>query len=297
MRRDDIGELMALVAVAEERSFTRAAARLGTSQSNLSATIRKLEDRVGLKLLNRTTRSVAPTEAGDRLLAAVGPAFDQVGAALTALNDLRDKPAGSFRITASDHAADTLLIPALARFLPEYPDISVEICVDYGLTDIVADRFDAGVRLGEHLAAGMIAVRIGPSMRMAAVAAPSYLEGRAAIEDPQDLMRHACINLRLPTYGGVYSWEFERDGREQRVRVGGQLVFNAVPQILNAALAGLGIAYVPDDLVETHVAQKRLVRVLDAWSPPFAGYHLYYPSRREQEPAFNLMVEALRWRG
>jgi DNA-binding transcriptional LysR family regulator len=297
MRREELGELMALLTVAEERNFTRAAAKLGTSQSALSATIQRLEARLRLKLLARTTRSVAPTEAGDRLLQAVGPAFAQVEAALSSLSDLRDKPSGNFRITVSDHAADTILLPALAKLLPEYPDINVEVCVDYGLTDIVSERFDAGVRLGEQVANDMIAVRIGPDMRMVVVGAPSYLVGRSRPHTPQDLTGHACINLRLPTYGGLYAWEFEKEGRELRVRVEGQLVFNSISQILGAALAGLGLCCVPEDQVRAHVADGRLDQVLEDWCPPFAGFHLYYPKRRQFEPAFNLLVEALRYRG
>jgi DNA-binding transcriptional LysR family regulator len=296
MPRADLDDILAFLAVARERSFTRAAARLGVSQSALSQTVRGLEARLGLRLLARTTRSVAPTEAGERLLRAVGPAFDQIDAGLAALGELREKPAGTVRITATENAASAVLLPALARLLPDYPDIRVEIAVDYGLTDIVAERFDAGVRPGETVAKDMVAVRIGPDMRMAVVAAPSYLAERPRPETPQDLTAHACINLRLPTRGGLYAWEFERGGRELRVRVEGQLVLNATGLILDAALAGLGLAYLPEDQVRAQLAEGRLVRVLADWCPPFPGYHLYYPSRRHPAPAFALVVEALRYR-
>ncbi|MEK0083037.1 LysR family transcriptional regulator [Geminicoccaceae bacterium SYSU G07066] len=297
MLRTNLDDLAAFLAVARERSFTRAAAQLGVSQSALSQTVRGLEARLGLRLLTRTTRSVAPTEAGERLLHAVGPAFDQIDAGLAALSALRDRPAGTIRITAGDHAVRTILWPKLARFLPGYPEIKVEIAVDNGLTDIVAERFDAGVRFGEQVAKDMIAVRIGPDIRFAVVGAPSYLAQRPPPRTPQDLLGHPCINQRLPTYGGLYAWEFEKDGRQLRVRVEGQLVFNSVFQVLDAALAGFGLAYVPEDLAQPHLAEGRLVRVLEEWSPPWSGYHLYYPSRRQASPAFVLLVEALRHRG
>jgi DNA-binding transcriptional LysR family regulator len=297
MPRANVNDLLAFLAVARERSFTRAAAQLGVSQSALSHTIRGLEARLGLRLLTRTTRSVAPTEAGERLLRTVGPRFDEIDAELEALSELREKPAGTIRITAGEHAADTILWPTLARLLPDYPDIKVEIVVDHGLTDIVAERYDAGVRLGEQVAKDMIAVRIGPDMRMAVVGAPSYFAGRPRPRTPQDLTAHACINIRLPTYGGLYAWEFENGGRELKVRVEGQLVFNNVALRLNAALAGLGLAYLPEDQVQAHLADGRLIRVLADWCPPFPGYHLYYPSCRQPTPAFALLVDALRYRG
>ena len=297
MPRTDLNDLLAFLAVARERSFTRAAARFGVSQSALSQTVRSLEARLGLRLLTRTTRSVAPTEAGERLLRTVGPAFDQIDAGLTALSELRAKPSGTIRITATENAASAVLLPALARLLPDYPDIRVEIAVDYGLTDIVAERFDAGVRPGETVAKDMVAVRIGPDMRMAVVGAPSYFAGRPRPETPQDLTAHACINLRLPTHGGgLYAWEFEKGRRELRVRVEGQLVFNATALTLDAALAGLGLAYLPEEQVRTQLAEGRLVRVLADWCEPFSGYHLYYPSRRQPTPAFALLVDALRYR-
>ena len=297
MPRQNVNDLLAFLAVARERSFTRAAAKLGVSQSALSHTIRGLEARLGLRLLTRTTRSVAPTEAGERLLRTVGPRFDEIDAELAALSELREKPAGTVRITAGEHAADAILWPALAKLLPDYPDIKVEIIIDYGLTDIVAERYDAGVRLGEQVAKDMIAVRIGPDMRMAVVGAPSYFARRPRPKTPQDLTAHDCINLRLPTYGGLYAWEFEKGGRELKVRVEGQLVFNNIALRLNAALAGLGLAYLPEDQVQAHLADGRLIRVLADWCPPFSGYHLYYPSRRQPTPAFALLVDALRYRG
>lgn len=296
MRRETVNDLLAFIAVAREGSFTRAAARLRVSQSALSHTIRGLEERLGIRLLARTTRRVAPTEAGERLLRTVGPRFDEIESELAALSELRDKPAGTIRITAGEHAAETVLWPRLATFLPDYPDINVEIVVDYGLTDIVAQHYDAGVRTGERLAKDMIAVRIGPDLRMAVVGAPSYFAGRRRPRTPQDLADHACINLRLPTYGGVYAWEFEKGRRELKVNVEGQLVFNNLALRLNAALAGAGLAYLPEDRVRDHVADGRLIRVLEDWCPPFTGYHLYYPSRRQPTPAFALLVEALRYR-
>ncbi len=296
MPRENVNDLLAFLAVARERSFTRAAAKLGVSQSALSHTIRGLEARLGIRLLTRTTRSVSPTDAGERLVQTVGPRFEEIETELEALSELREKPAGTIRITAGEHAANAVLWPALAKFLADYPDIKVEIIVDYGLTDIVAQRYDAGVRLGEQLAKGMIAVRIGPDMRMAVVGAPSYFAKRSPPKKPQDLTDHNCINLRLPTYGGLYAWEFEKGSRELKVRVDGQLVFNNIAQRVNAALAGFGLAYLPEDVVQPHLAQGHLKRVLEDWCPPFPGYHLYYPSRRQSSPAFALLVDALRYR-
>ncbi|MDU0307790.1 LysR family transcriptional regulator [Rhizobium sp. 25PS6] len=296
MPRPVVNDLIAFLAVARAQSFTKAAGKLGVSQSALSHTIRGLEERLGLRLLTRTTRSVAPTEAGERLLVSIGPRLDEIESELAALSALREKPAGTIRINAGEHAADAVLWPALEKLLPDYPDINVEIIVDYGLTDIVAERYDAGVRLGEQVAKDMIAVRIGPDMRMAVVGAPAYFDTRPKPLTPQDLTDHNCINLRLPTYGSVYAWEFEKGGRELRVRVEGQLVFNNIALRLNAVLAGLGLAYMPEDLVEAHLADGRLVRVLEDWCPPFSGYHLYYPSRRHTSPAFALVVDALRYR-
>jgi DNA-binding transcriptional LysR family regulator len=297
MRGGNLNDLLAFLAIGQERSFTRAAAKLGVSQSALSHTIRGLEERLGLRLLTRTTRNVAPTEAGERLLRTVGPRFEEIDAELDALSELREKPAGTIRITATDYAADTLLWPKLTKFLRQYPDVKVEVVIDYGLTDIVAQRFDAGVRSGEQVAKDMIAVRIGPDMRMAVVGAPPYFKMRSEPTTPQELIGHNCVNLRLPTHGGLYAWEFEKDGRELKVHVEGQLVFNGTFQMLNAALAGFGLAYVPEDLAQPHLAKGRLKRALEDWCPPYSGYHLYYPSRRQPTPAFALLVEALRYRG
>jgi DNA-binding transcriptional LysR family regulator len=296
MPRDNTKDLLAFLAVGRERSFTRAAAQLGVSQSALSHTIRGLEARLGVRLLTRTTRSVAPTEAGERLLRTVGPHLDQINAELAALSELRGKPAGTIRITTGEHSADTILWPALVKLLPDYLDISVEVIIDYGLTDIVAERYDAGIRLGEQVAKDMVAVRIGPDLRMAVVGAPSYFATRPRPKTPQDLADHNCINLRLPTYGGLFAWEFEKNGRELKVRVEGQLVFNNIALRLNAALAGFGLTYLPEDMVKTHIAKRQLVRVLADWCPTFSGYHLYYPSRRQHTPAFSVLVDALRYR-
>ena len=296
MRRADASDLLAFLAVARERSFTRAAAQLGVSQSALSHTLRGLETRLGLRLLTRTTRSVAPTEAGERLLRTVGPRFEEIDASLAALGELRDKPAGTVRVSAGEHAAEAVLWPALERFLPEYPGIAMEVVVDNGLTDIVAGRFDAGVRLGEQVARDMVAVRIGPDMRMAVVGSPAYFARRSRPAAPHDLTSHDCINLRLPTLGGLYAWEFERDGREVNVRVEGRLVFSTSNLGLKAAVAGLGLAFVPEDRAQAHLAAGQLDRVLEDWCPPFPGYHLYYPSRRQPTAAFSALVEALRRR-
>ncbi|APO71175.1 LysR family transcriptional regulator protein (plasmid) [Rhizobium gallicum] len=297
MQIENFNNLAAFVVVAKERSFTRAAAKLGVSQSALSQTVKALEARLGLRLLTRNTRSVSPTEAGERLLQSVAPRFEDIAQEISALSALREKPAGMIRITAGEHPAVTILQPALARFLPEYPDIHVEIVVDYGLTNIVAEGYDAGVRLGEQVAKDMIAVRIGPEMRVAIVGSPAYFQKYPRPETPQDLTQHNCINFRLPTYGGLFPWEFENGGRELKVRVEGQLVFNNMALRLNSALAGLGLGYVPEDEVLEHIAEGRLIRVLEDWCEPFPGYHLYYPSRRHSSPAFALLLEALRYRG
>src|SRR5215831_13705504 len=296
MQRGSLDDLRALVAVGRERSFTKAAAKLGVSQSALSQTIRQLETRLGVRLLTRTTRSVAPTEPGERLLRTMGPRFEEIDAELAAITELRDKPAGTIRITATEYAIDAVLVPKLAKLLRTYPDIKVEMIVDYGLTDIVAERYDAGVRSGEQVAKDMIAVRIGPDMRMAVVGAPSYFRTRPEPRRPQELIGHNCINLRLPTHGSLYAWEFERGSRELRVRVEGQLTFNTTGQLLNGALAGQGLAYVPEGMVQPHFAKGRLTRVLTDWCTPYSGYHLFYPSRRQSASAFSLVVDALRHR-
>ena len=296
MQRGNLDDLLAFVAVGRERSFTKAAAKLGISQSALSHTIRELEARLGVRLLTRTTRSVAPTAAGERLLKTVGPRFEEIEAELEALSELREKPAGTIRITAGDHAIHSVLWPKLAKLLPKYPDVKVEITIDYGLADIVAQRYDAGVHWGEQVAKDMIAVRIGPDVRFAVVGTKSYFARRPPPKTPQDLIGHTCINLRLPTYGGLYAWEFAKDGRELKVRVEGQFVFNGIFQVLDAALAGFGLAFVPEDLAQPHLAKGRLKRVLEEWCPPWPGYHLYYPSRRQSSAAFALLVDALRHR-
>jgi DNA-binding transcriptional LysR family regulator len=297
MPRADLNDLAAFLAVAREGSFTKAAAQLGVSQSALSQTLRGLETRLGLRLLTRTTRSLSTTQAGERLLRAVGPRLDEIQAELAALGNLRDKPSGTIRITTHDHGVKAVFWAALERLLPGYPDIKVEIVVEYGLTDIVAERYDAGVRSGEMVAQDMIAVRVGPDLRSAVVGSPAYFAGRSKPKIPQDLTAHTGINLRLPTHGGLYAWEFEKGKHEVKVRVEGQLTFNTSPPMLDAALAGFGLAYLPEDDVADHVAAGRLVRVLADWCPPYPGYHLYYPSRRQPTPAFALLVEALRYRG
>jgi DNA-binding transcriptional LysR family regulator len=296
MQRDELMDLSAFLAVAEERSFTRAAARLGVSQSALSHTMRRLEERLGVRLLTRTTRSVAPTEAGQRLIGTLAPALDGISAQLAAISQLREKPAGTLRITTSEHAAHTVLWPKLATVLREHPGVHVELSLDSGLRDIVAERFDAGVRLGEAIAKDMIATRIGPDLRMAIVGSPAYFDGRAPPRTPQDLAHHPCMNLRLLSTGALYAWELEHDDREVRVRVDGQLTFNTTLMIVEAALAGFGLGFVMEDEVTAHIAAGRLVRVMEAWCPSFAGYHLYYPSRRQPSAAFTLLLEALRFR-
>jgi DNA-binding transcriptional LysR family regulator len=293
--RRNLNDFLAFVAIARERSFTRAAAQLGVTQSALSHALRDLEAKLGIRLLTRTTRSVSLTQAGERLFEAIAHRFDEIEDEIDALAALRDKPVGTVRITTGEHAFETILWPRLVPLLRLYPDVHVEFDVSYGLRDIVADRFDAGVRMGEQIEKDMIALPIGPRMRMAAVASPSYFKSRPAPKSPKQLTQHVCINLRLPTYGGLYVWEFERAGRELHVRVDGQLTFNTASLVLEAALDGFGIAYLPDDLVEFFVKKRRLIRVLEEWSPPFPGYHLYYPSRRQQSPAFALVIDALRY--
>lgn len=289
-------DLIAFLAVAREGSFTRAAAQLGTSQPALSNTIRTLEARLGLRLLTRTTRSVSPTEAGLRLLETIGPHFDGIEAGLAALTALRDKPAGTLRITSVEHASKTILAPVLAKLLPKFREIKVEVSNDYRLVDIVAERFDAGVRLGEQVAKDMVAVRIGPDFKMVVVGAPSYLKARQRPLTPHELTEHACISLRLPTSGGLWTWPFAKDGRELKVRVDGPLVFNTITLMIDMAMAGLGLAYVPEDQVQDALKKGQLIRVLADWCPPSSGYHLYYPSRRQPTPAFTLLVNALRYR-
>ena len=297
MARPPMADLGAFLAVARHRSFTRAAAQLGVSPSALSQSMRGLEERLGVRLLTRTTRSVAPTEAGERLVATVGPHLEGIEAELAALSELRDKPSGTIRITTVDHAAQTILWPALGQFLRDYPDVHVEVSVDNTLMDIVAEGFDAGIRMGEQVARDMIAVRIGPEITMAVVATPAYFAERGKPKTPQDLAAHSCINLRLPTLGGIYAWEFEQGSREMSVRVEGQLTTNDIVVMRRAALDGVGVAFIPEDYVHAQLETGELVRVLAEWTPPFPGYHLYYPSRRQQSPAFALFIEALRFRG
>ena len=294
MLKDNFNDLLSFMVVARERSFTRAAAQLGVSQSALSHAMRNLEARLEVRLLTRTTRSVAPTEAGEQLFMRLSPHLLEIEKELTALRDTRDRPAGNIRLTAGEHAMSAVLWPVLKPFMAQYPDINVEVTVDNGLTDIVDGRFDAGVRLGEQVAKDMIAVRIAPDMRMAVVGSAEYLQRFGVPETPEQLDQHRCINMRLPTRGGLYAWEFERDGRELRVRVEGQLILNSLPQRIDAAENGLGLAYVPEDAVQDALAESRLVRVLEAWCPAFAGYHLYYPSRRQHTSAFSLLIAALR---
>ncbi len=294
MAKRNLNDLLAFVTIAREGSFTRAAAQLGVTQSALSQTMRALEDRLAIRLLTRTTRSVSPTEAGERLLKAIGRRFDEIENELEALTALRDKPGGTVRITCGDLVLRKILLPKLTPLLREYPDVEIEFDVNYGFRDIVADRFDAGVRLGESIDQDMIAVPIGPPLRMAAVASPDYLASRPTPAKPEDLLAHRCINLRLPTYGGLYVWEFERRGRPLNVHVEGQLTFNTAPPIVEAALDGMGVAFLPEDEVLPYLDQGRLVRLLEDWCPPFPGYYLYYPSRRQPSPAFSLVLEALR---
>jgi DNA-binding transcriptional LysR family regulator len=296
MRRENVNDYLAFIAVARERSFTKAAAQLGVSQSALSYTVRTLEARLGLRLLTRTTRSVSVTEAGERLLNSIRPHFEEIESEIAALSAMRDKPAGSVRITTVEHAAETILWPKLTSLLSDYPDINIEIISEYGLKDIVADRYDAGVRLGEQVDKDMISVPIGPDFRFAVVGSPSYLEGRQPPVTPHDLTGHSCIKLRLPTHGGFYVWEFYKGGRELKVRIEGRAAFSTLSMMRQAALDGFGLAYLPEDQVDAAIQQGRLVRVLADWSPPRPAYHLYYPSRRQHSPAFALVLDALRYR-
>lgn len=297
MTVESYDQLAIFAVVAQERSFTRAAARLGMSQPALSRAMRQLEERLGVRLLARTTRSVAPTQAGEHLLQVIAPRFDEINSELALLSKFRDRPAGKLRITAGEHAAIAVLQPVLVRLLPDHPDLSIEIIVDYGLTDIVAEGFDAGVRLGEQVAKDMIAMRIGPDMRMAVVGSPAYFSHYPKPVIPADLMAHNCITLRMPTHGGLFMWEFEKNGQALNVRIEGQLVFNNIAMRLESVLQGLGLAYMPEDVVRPYIEQGRLIRVLEDWCEPYSGYHLYYPSRRQSSPAFTLLREALRYPG
>jgi len=297
MSVENYDQLAMFALVARERSFTRAAAQLGMSQPALSRSMRQLEERLGVRLLARTTRSVSPTEAGEQLLRVIAPRFEEIDSELAQLNAYRDKPAGRLRITAGEHAALTVMQPVLGKLLPAHPDLNIEVIVDYGLTDIVAEGFDAGIRMGEQVAKDMIAVRVGPDLRMAVVGSPAYFKRHPRPKSPHDLTRHNCITIRLPTHGGIFAWEFEKKGQELKVRVEGQLVFNNIALRLGAALEGLGLAYMPEDVVRPHVQAGALVHVLQDWCPSFPGYHLYYPSRRQSSPAFTVLRDALRYQG
>jgi len=294
MERINLNNVAAFVVVARERSFTRAAAQLGLSQSSLSHTISALEAKLGMRLLTRTTRGVSPTEAGERLLATVGPYCEGIESELASLSEERDKPAGTIRISSHDHAVRTILWPKLSKLLPAYPDLKVEFSIHYGLIDIVAERFDAGVRVGDQVAKDMIAMRISPDFNMTVVGSPSYFAAREAPVVPRDLTEHSCINLRLPTHGGLYAWEFEKAGQELSVHVQGQVILNTSPEIVTAALEGYGLAYIPQDVADPHITAGHLVQVLEDWRPTYPGYHLYYPSRRNASPAFLLVLDALR---
>lgn len=294
MDRTTVGDLLAFLAVARERSFTRAAAQLSISPSALSHTVSGLESRLGLRLLTRTTRSVAPTATGERLLSGVGPLLDDVDKELVALTALRSKPAGKLRITTVEHVGETILWPAIRKLLARYPDIEVEISADYSLTDIVAQRFDAGVRLGEQVAPGMIAMRISPDLRMVVVGAPAYFKRNAPPKSPRELVQHRCINLRLPTHGGLLTWNFRKGQRELNVKVEAALIFNTLSPMIQAALDGFGLLYTVSDTVQSHIDSGQLVPVLEDWSATVPGYHLYYPSRRHHSPAFALLIDALR---
>lgn len=296
MLRENMNDLIAFAAVARERSFTRAAGQLGISQSALSHTIRDLEARLGLRLLTRTTRSVSPTSAGERLLETLAPRLSEIEAELLALSEMRDTPAGTIRLTVPDFAVETLLLPRLLPLIRDYPDVKLELVVDYTLTDIAAEQFDGGVRYGDTVSEGMIAMRIGPDVRLLCVGTPAYFSTHGRPQVPQDLMAHNCINVRLPSHGGIYAWEFQKDGRELKVRTPGQLIFNSVAPMIAATLDGVGISLMPDFLVAEYLAAGRLETVLEDWSEPFKGLHLFYPSRRHGSPAFTLILEALRYR-
>lgn len=294
--RKNYDHIIAFLAVAKDKSFTKAAAKLGVSQSTLSHTIRGFEERLGVRLLTRTTRSVALTEAGKRLFTSVNPHFEEIENELDALSEFRDKPAGTIRITSTEYAVETILWPKLKTFLPKYPDIKIEINIDYSMTDIVAQQYDAGVRAGEQIANDMIAVKIGPDMRMIVVGSPSYFTQHTPPKTPKELIKHKCINLRLPTFGGLYAWEFQKKGQKLNVHVTGQLTFNRTTQLLNAALDGFGLTYVPEDLALPHIKTGELQIALDDWCPTSPGYHIYYPNRRHASPAFSLLVDVLRYK-
>ncbi|MGR7802394.1 LysR family transcriptional regulator [Klebsiella aerogenes] len=297
MARRNLNDLLSFVTVAREGSFTRAAAQLGVTQPALSQAISGLEERMQIRLLTRTTRSVSPTAAGERLLQSVGHRIDEIEAELDMLTELRDKPAGIVRITCGPNVLKTTLLPKLAPLLREYPDIHIEFDANHGFRDIVADRFDAGVRLGDTIDKDMIAMPIGPKLRMAAAASPDYFARYPVPKTPHDLTQHQCVNMRMVRSGGIYVWEFDHEGGELKVRVNGQLTFNTSDHVVDAALAGLGIAFLPEEEFGSHIREGRLVRVLESWCHPFPGYYLYYPSRKQPSPAFSLVVDALRMNG
>lgn len=297
MKHHKINDLQAFIAVARDQSFTKAAAKLGITPSALSHTMKALEERLGVRLLARTTRNVAPTEAGERLMRSLAPLFDQIATEVESLGELRDKPAGTIRITCTDDQIELCLRPMLTGFLKDYPDITLELYVDYGFTNVVEERFDAGIRLGEAISKDMIAARIGPDWRLVVVGSPAYFDRNPPPKTPYDLTKHACVNIRHRPSGAIYAWEFKKDGKEFTVKVEGQLVFNSIMHVLNAAIDGIGLAYVPEQLVAPYLADGRLKEVLPKWCPYFQGYHLYYPNRRQASPAFSAFVEALRYRG
>lgn len=295
MARKNFSQVLAFINVVREGSFTRAAALLGVTPSALSHAISGLEAQVGVQLLTRTTRSISTTEAGERLFLNVSTRLEEIDAELGVVDALRDKPVGTVRITSAEHAANSYLWPKLSKILGEYPDIDVEITIDYTMADIVSQRYDAGVRMGNQVAKDMIAVRIGPDMRIAVVGSPDYFGKRTMPKTPHDLAQHNCINLRLPTHGGLMPWDFDKDGQQVKLRVTGQWIFNNSSSIVRAALAGHGLAFVPEDMVLEHIAKGRLIRLLDDWCTPYPGYHLYYPNRREFSPALSIIIDALRY--
>jgi DNA-binding transcriptional LysR family regulator len=294
MARDNINDMLVFFAVARERSFTRAAAKLGMTQSALSHTVRALEARLGVRLLTRTTRSVSPTEAGDRLLQNVAPKLEEIEAEIAAVSDLGDSPAGTVRITAIDHVIDTVLWPRLAPILPQYPDVHVEMNSDYRMVDVAADRYDIGVRYGDQIEKDMIAVRLTPDVPMAIVGSPGYFEWHSVPTSPQELMKHNCITLRLASSGGIYSWELEHQGRALEVRVRGQTTFSTAYHMLNAAVSGCGLAFIPAEMAAPHIREDRLISVMADWCPKFPGLHAYYPSRRHSSRALALVIDAIR---
>lgn len=295
MKHVKVNDLQAFLSVAKDQSFTKAAAKLGVTPSALSHTMRALEERLGVRLLARTTRNVSPTEAGDRLMKSISPLFEQIALEVEALGELRDKPAGTIRITCTDDSIELCIRPKLKEFLETYPDITLELMVDYGFTNVVEDRFDAGIRMGESISKDMIAVRIGPDWRLAVVGSPAYFAKNPAPQTPHDLTQHQCLNIRHRSAGPIYAWEFEKDGQAFTVKGEGQLVVNSILHVLNGALDGIGVGYVPHELAAPLIKSGQLQEVLSDWCPYFQGFHLYYPNRRQSSPAFNALVAALRY--